>query len=153
MIQGRSTRITRALAPDLRHFRWTILAQLVASAMLSALAQAASASEIKLLSANVFTGVLDGLVREFERSSGHKVAIVYGTAGNIRGRVQSGDPGEVAIVTRPMMDQLERSGKIAAGTTRDLARSTVAVVVRSGASRPDIVQSTLSGALCLLPAQ
>ena len=138
MIQCRSACITRALAPDVRRFRWRMLAQLVASAVLLALAQAASASEIKLLSANVFTGVLDGFVGEFERSSGHKVVIVYGTAGNIRDRVQSGEAGDVAIVTRPMMDQLEKNGKIAAGTTRDLARSTVAVVVRSGASRPDI---------------
>jgi molybdate transport system substrate-binding protein len=115
-----------------------MLTQLVASAMLLAIAHAASASEIKLLSADVFTGVLDSFVGEFERSSGHKVVIVYGTAGNIRGRVESDEPGDVAIVTRPMIDQLERTGKIATGTTRDLAHSTVAVVVRSGASRPDI---------------
>ena len=138
MIQCRSARITRALAPDITRFRWRMFAQLVASAVFFVLAQAASASEIKLLSANVLTGVLDGFVAEFERSSGHKVVIVYGTAGNIRGRVQAGEVGDVAIVTRPMMDQLEMDGKIAAGTTRDLARSTVAVVVRRGASRPDI---------------
>jgi len=138
VIQYRSARVTTALAPDAKRFRRRMLAQLVASAVLLVLAQAAWASEIKLFSANVFTGVLDAFVGEFERSSGYKVAIVYGTAGNISGRVQSGEAGDVAIVTRPMIDQLEKNGKIAAGTTRDIARSTVAVVVRSGASRPDI---------------
>ena len=51
---------------------------------------AANAAEIKVLSANVFTGVLDELVGDFERTTGHKVTIVYGTAGAIRNRVQAG---------------------------------------------------------------
>ena len=131
-------RIAWTLAPEARSIRSMLVAHLVASAMLLAIMQAASASEIKLLSANVFAGVLDGFVSEFERSSGHKVVIVYGTAGNIKSRVQSGEPGDVAIVTRPMMDELQKSGKIAPGTTRDIARSTVGLVVRSGATKPDI---------------
>jgi len=98
----------------------------------------AGATEIRLLSANVFTGVLDGPIKDFERSSGHNVVIVYATAGNIKSRVQSGEPGDVTIVTRPMMDELEKSGKIAPGTRADLARSAVAIVVRRGASKPDI---------------
>ena len=138
MIQRWSARIAWALAPNARRIQWVMLGQLVASAILLAVVQGAAASEVRLLSANVFTGVLDGFVAEFERSSGHKVVIVYGTAGNIRGRVQSGEPGDLAIVTRPMMDQLEKSGKIAAGTTRDIARSTVAIVVRAGSTKPDI---------------
>jgi molybdate transport system substrate-binding protein len=96
------------------------------------------AAEIKLLSANVFTGVLDGPIRDFERASGHNVVIIYGTAGNIKSRIQSGEPGDVTIVTKPMMDELEKSGKIAPGTRVDIARSAVAVIVRKGASKPDI---------------
>jgi molybdate transport system substrate-binding protein len=98
----------------------------------------AGATEIRLLSANVFTGVLDGPIKDFERASGYNVVIIYATAGNIKGRVQSGEPGDVTIVTRPMMDELEKSGKIAPGTRADLARSAVAIVVRRGASKPDI---------------
>src|SRR5262245_18071729 len=106
MIRCRFARIIRALAPKASLLRWTPLTHLVASAMLLAIAPAASASEIKVLSANVFAGVLDVFVGEFERSSGYRVAIVYGTAGNISSRVQSGEAGDVAIVTRPMIDQL-----------------------------------------------
>ena len=138
MIQYWSRRSGRAFRPTRRIFGRQRVAQLLTSAVLLALAQAVSAAEVKVLSANVFTGVLDGFVGEFERASGHKVAIVYGTAGNIRGRVQSGEAGDVAILTRPMMDELERSGKVAAGITQDFARSTVAIVVKSGARKPDI---------------
>jgi molybdate transport system substrate-binding protein len=95
-------------------------------------------AEIKILSANVFTGVLDGLINDFERSSGHKVIIIYATAGNIRNRVQSDEFGDVTIVTRPMMDELEKNGKVVRGTSVNIARSAVAVVVRSGAPKPNI---------------
>jgi molybdate transport system substrate-binding protein len=52
--------------------------------------------------------------------------------------VESGEFGDVAILTRPLMDRLETGGKIAGGTTRDVARSRVALVVRAGATEPDI---------------
>ena len=95
-------------------------------------------AEIKVLSANVFTGVLDGHFRDFERSSGHKVVFDYATAGNIKNRVQSGEFGDVAITTRLLMDELERDGKIVRGTTTNIARSTMALIVQSGAPKPDI---------------
>ena len=98
----------------------------------------ANAAEIKVLSANVFTGVLDDLAHDFERTTGHKVTIVYGTAGAIRNRVQGGEFGDITILTRPMLDEVVRQGRVAPGSTVDLARSAVGVAVRKGAPRPDI---------------
>jgi len=97
--------------------------------------QAAPAAEIKVLSANVFTGVLDGVFSDFERSSGHKVVFEYVTAGKVRERVQADD---VAIATRAILEDLEKRHKIAGGTTLNLARSAVAFVVRKGADKPDV---------------
>jgi molybdate transport system substrate-binding protein len=99
---------------------------------------AAHADEIRVLSANVFTGVLDELVSGFERTSGHKVTVVFGTAGTIRNRVQTGEFADVTILPRPMLDELLRQGKITAGSIIDLAHSAVGVAVRSGTSKPDI---------------
>ena len=62
----------------------------------------ANAAEIKVLSADVFTGVLDELASAFERTSGHRVTIVYGTAGATRSRIQAGEIGDVTILPRPM---------------------------------------------------
>jgi len=120
-------------------FRSALFAGLCAVAAL--IPEISHAAEIKVLSANVFTGVLDGLIGDFERSSGHKVTIVYATAGVVKSRVQSGEAGDVAIASKPMLAELERNGKIASGTTADLARSGVALVVRSGAGKPDISTS------------
>jgi molybdate transport system substrate-binding protein len=98
----------------------------------------AIAAEIKVLSANVFTGVLDELVSEFERTTGHKVTIIYGTAGVIRNRVQAGEFGDITILTRPMMDEVLRQGRVTPGSSVDLARSAVGVAVRKGTPKPDI---------------
>jgi molybdate transport system substrate-binding protein len=98
----------------------------------------ANAAEIKVLSADVFTGVLDELAGGFERTTGHKVTIVYGSAGAIRSRVEAGEIGDVTILPRPMMDEVLRQGKITPGSIVDVARSAVGVAVRTGAPKPDI---------------
>ena len=121
-----------------RQLRRELAAPIVALATLFATSQGGLAAEVKVLSANVFTGVLDEVISGFEHWSSHNVVIIYGTAGNIRDRVKSGEFGDVAILTRPLMDRLEAQGKIPGGTTRDVARSRVALVVRVGATEPDI---------------
>ena len=98
---------------------------------------AAYADEIRLLSANVFTGVLDEPIAGYARSAGQTVAIVYATAGQIRNRLRDGEIADVTILPRPMIDDLQRAGKIAPDIT-DLARSAVGVAVRTGSARPDI---------------
>lgn len=97
----------------------------------------AHADEIRLLSANVFTDVLDEPIAGYGRATGQSVAIVYATAGAIRDRIRGGEPADVTIVPRPMLGDLQRSGKIAPDVT-DLARSAVGVAVRTGSARPDI---------------
>jgi molybdate transport system substrate-binding protein len=117
-------------------WRSALFVSLLASSAL--ITRVGCSAEIKVLSANVFTGVLDNHFRDYERSSGNTVIFVYDTAGNIRNRVQSDESADVAIVTRPMMDQLKKNGKIVHDTTVDIARSAVALVIRSGATKPDI---------------
>jgi molybdate transport system substrate-binding protein len=97
----------------------------------------AYADEIRLLSANVFTGVLDEPIAGYGRGTGQSVVIVYGTAGAIRNRIRDGEFADVTILPRPMMDDLQRTGKIGPGIT-DLARSAVGVAMRPGSAKPDI---------------
>ena len=111
---------------------------LIALAYLGLLGNLANAGEIKVLSANVFTGVLDDHFHAYERSSGNKIVFEYATAGKVGDRIQSGEQADVAISTKPIIDQLEAAGKIARGTSVELARSAVALVVRKGAAKPDI---------------
>lgn len=101
-------------------------------------ASSVRATEVKVISANVFTGVLDDVASGFERASGHKVTIVYATAGVVRSRVQSGEVHDVIILPRPMMDELSQQGRVVPGSIINVAHSAVGVAVRSGTPKPDI---------------
>ncbi len=101
------------------------------------------AVEIRAVSSGGFKAALLALVPAFERESGHKVAIEWGSSlGNaptsIPSRLQRGDPLDLAILSGDALDGLIAQGRIVGGSRVDLARSGIGVAVRAGASRPDI---------------
>jgi molybdate transport system substrate-binding protein len=98
----------------------------------------ASAAEIKLLSAVALQPGIAGLISEFEKSSGNEVAVTYGTVGALTDRIQKGEAADVAIVSGPQVDELQKLGKIVAGSRVDIAKVGVGAFVRKGAPKPDI---------------
>lgn len=99
---------------------------------------AASAAEIKVLCSNGIKAVMEELVPQFEQATSHKVAIRYGLSAVLTRRIEAGEPFDIAILTPPLIDDLIRQGKIAGDTRATLARSGIALAIRSGAARPDI---------------
>src|SRR6266550_1312433 len=98
----------------------------------------ARAAEIKLLSAVALQPGMVALIPDFEKSSGHTVAITYGTAGAVADRVQKGEASDIAISSGPLMDQLQAQGKVIAGSRVNIAKVGVGVFVRKGAAKLDI---------------
>src|SRR6266567_2724514 len=98
----------------------------------------ARAAEIKLLAAVALQPGFIALIPDFEKSSGHKVTIAYGTAGAVADRVQKGEAADVVISAGPLIDQLQAQGKAVAGSRVDIAKVGVGVFVRKGAAKPDI---------------
>jgi molybdate transport system substrate-binding protein len=96
----------------------------------------AHSAEFKVMSANVFTGVLEEPLAAFEAVSGHKGHVVYATAGAGRKRIEEGETADAVILPRPMLDGLARQGRIVPEGIRDLAHSAVGVVVRKGERAP-----------------
>jgi molybdate transport system substrate-binding protein len=101
-------------------------------------AATAKAAEIKILSANGMREVLQDLGPQFERATGHRLAIAFATLGVIVQRVQGGEAADIVIVPQQGVDRLVKDGKAIAGTVTVLARAGIGVVVRKGAPRPDI---------------
>jgi len=97
-----------------------------------------NAAEVKALGAVAMKSALDELGAGFERATGHKVTIVYATAGVLRDRIRGGEAFDMTILPRPFMDPLIAQGAIAAGSAAVFARSLVSVGVRAGAAKPDI---------------
>jgi molybdate transport system substrate-binding protein len=98
----------------------------------------AIAAEIRLLSASALHPAVDALMPDFEKSSGHKVTVAYGTAGAVADRVQKGDAADIVLSSVPMIDRLQAQGKVAAGDRVIIAKVGVGTFVRKGAAKPDI---------------
>src|SRR5450759_800552 len=97
----------------------------------------ANAAEIKLFSGRGFSPVLDALIGDFERSSGHKVTISYGPGHKISERIKGGEMLDLAILPLPLIDELVKQGKIVEGSKVNIAHSDVGMGVRAGAPKPD----------------
>jgi molybdate transport system substrate-binding protein len=98
----------------------------------------ATAAEIKLLSASALHPAIDALIPDFEKSSGHKITVAYGTAGAVADRVQKGEAADIVISSVPMIDRIQAQGKVVAGNRVIIAKVGVGAFVRKGAAKPDI---------------
>ena len=68
----------------------------------------------------------------------HKVAVEYGTLGAIADRVKKGEAADVVIVTAVQNDQLQKEGKLLAGTRAEFAKGGYSALVKAGAATPDL---------------
>jgi len=103
----------------------------------------ASFAQVKVILSGGFTAAYKEVLPEFEKTSGIKVTTSNGASqGNgpntIGAQLRRGEPADVVIMNKAGLDDLIAEGKIAAGTNVDLARTLLAVAIRSGAPKPDI---------------
>jgi molybdate transport system substrate-binding protein len=115
----------------------------VVAGLVVALTSTVESAEIRVISTGGARAVMSALVPEFERKSGNKVQIDFGTPGNMRDRLVQGEPADAAVSIAAVLPDLEKAGKIAPGTRTEFAASYVGVVIRAGAPKPDV--STADG--------
>ena len=96
-----------------------------------------TAADITLIASNAINVILDEIVPQFERESGHKVTMRLGVASALRKQIEDGATFDVAILVGNL-DGLVKQGRIAANTTAALGRSGYGLAVRAGAPKPDI---------------
>jgi molybdate transport system substrate-binding protein len=96
-----------------------------------------TAAEITLLASNAINVILDEVIPQFERESGHKITMRLGVASSLRKQIEDGAAFDVAILVGNL-DGLVRQGRIAANTPAALGRSGYGLAVRTGAPKPDI---------------
>jgi len=107
------------------------------------LAGPAGADEIKVMTSGGFTAALTELAPAFERATGHTVVTTYGASlggapDSIPSRLRRGEPADIVILASEALDDLVGQGRVVAGSRVDLARSSIGMVVRAGAPKPDI---------------
>lgn len=109
------------------------------SALVIALATPLYADEVKILSTGLFRGVLPTLAPEFEKVSGHKVAINISTPGVLRDRLLKGEAFDVVFAPASFnLDQVAKSGVFQLGSRKDIGRTYIGVATLSRAPKPDL---------------
>jgi molybdate transport system substrate-binding protein len=98
----------------------------------------ANAAEINVIAAGAVRGVVGGMIDDYAKSSGHKFNFTVGPTGLLRETIASGKAADLIIASAPLMAELEKTGKIAPGSRVDIGRVGLGVVVRAGASVPDV---------------
>jgi molybdate transport system substrate-binding protein len=98
----------------------------------------ANAAEIKVLTSVALTAALNELAPKFEQATGNKLNIGYSLIADIRKRILEGETADVIILSRPVMDELQKQDKFAPDSIVNVAGTPVALAVRAGATKPDI---------------
>src|SRR5690349_3214863 len=114
------------------------VALLAGMLVLAATSKAATAAEIKVLSAGAFKQVILAVQPVFEKETGHKVHLDNDTVGALSKRIEAGEAFDVAALTPGAVESLSQKGKLVTGSARNLARVGIGVVVKEGAPKPDI---------------
>jgi molybdate transport system substrate-binding protein len=115
-----------------------VLVAVIASAFLLAAPPASAAAEIRVFCSNGLKAVMEALVPQFERDTGHKVIVTYDLAARIRQQIDGGTAFDVAVMTPPLVDDAIKRGQIAAGSRTVIARSPLGFLVRAGSRKTDI---------------
>jgi molybdate transport system substrate-binding protein len=109
---------------------------IVAVALLPAMP--VDASELKVISAGAVRGVVGDMIEDYSRQTGIKFKFTTGPTGLLRDTIASGAPADLIIASGPLMSELEKTGKIMPGSRVDLGRIGLGVVIRAGATEPDV---------------
>ncbi len=99
---------------------------------------AVRAADVTVLISNAFTSALDELAPRFEKMSGHKLRISYGSTGPLKSRIEKGEAFDLTLIGDAALDDLIKQGKLSAPTRAVIARAGLGVAIRKGAPKPDL---------------
>src|SRR5471030_1654934 len=86
------------------------------AALLLAQAGIASAAEIKVFSTIGVKAALEELAPKFEKATGNKLTITWGTAAILVKKVQAGESPDLLVLTKQGLNDLIKDNKVAPGS-------------------------------------
>ena len=95
-------------------------------------------ADIKVMSAGAVKTMVTALGAEFERETGNKLNLNFGTAGSLRERIKNGEVADLVVLSESAIAELAKLGHVVPGSSADLGRTVTGVIVREGAPEPDI---------------
>ena len=95
-------------------------------------------TELSIYSSIGVRSAAEELFRNFEKQSGSRLSVTWGTAPMLVARIEAGEQADVLILSRAGIDALLKQGRILSSSDVTLAGSGVAIAVKAGAPHPDI---------------
>ncbi len=108
----------------------------IALGLMMATMTAGSASELKLIAGGSLAPLFKELGPQFEKASGHTLAIHFDSTPNIIGRINTGTPFDAVVVPLDVFKDTTAKSHLTEAT--NIARVGYGVIVRAGAAKPDL---------------
>jgi molybdate transport system substrate-binding protein len=108
-------------------------------------------SVLRLLSGGAAHAAVERVRPAFEAETGWRIDGTFGAVGAMKAKLLAGEPADLMILSRALIDELARDGKVQTDSVRDVARVATAIAVRAGDAAPavgdrDALRTTLLAA-------
>jgi molybdate transport system substrate-binding protein len=94
--------------------------------------------QVRLLSGGAAHSVVGALAEPFRTETGYEIDGTFSAVGAMRDKLLAGEPADLVILTRKLVDELVASGHVAAVPRADLGVVRTGVAVRAGDPLPDV---------------
>jgi molybdate transport system substrate-binding protein len=95
-------------------------------------------AQLKVLGAGPVKRGITQLAAQFEKSSGHQVAVEFAGAPSVRDRVLAGEAVDVAVVPQSAMEDFVAQGKVVTASRMTVGCSRMGLAIRKGNAAPDL---------------
>jgi molybdate transport system substrate-binding protein len=93
---------------------------------------------VRILSAGAAQAVMEQVIAAFKADTGNDVIAEFSAVGAMKARVVKGEPVDVIVLTRALIDELVASGYVVPDSVHDLGKVGTGVAVRAGAPMPEV---------------
>ena len=102
------------------------------------LMQAAAGAEIRVFTPRAGATVLMQLQSDYQKQTGDMLIIMSDSGPNLVAKVEKGEPFDILIAGAPIINAEIAKGSLVADTRKNIFRSSLGIIVRAGAPKPDI---------------
>jgi molybdate transport system substrate-binding protein len=93
---------------------------------------------LRILSGGAAHGLVEKIRPAFEARTDCRIEGTFSAVGAMRDKLLAGEPADVMILSRALIDELAKSGHVVASSVTDVAKVATAVAVRQGDALPDV---------------